>query len=81
MTFKERAMDEAIAYASQMKNAYPQSEYNFYTTRDDFTNGAEWGYRQAVEQLRTMPNMSNTRPTIAQEMADWLLEKAGMKDE
>lgn len=73
MNFKERAREEADD-ATQNCGEYAHLCSKWYL------KGAEWGLRQAAEILRKKPYEGSwTKVKEAGQMADWLLEKAGME--
>lgn len=84
MNLKERAREEAKKHFDYLEEHEHHSAY-CNGVSDGFIEGAEWGYRQAVEQLRSK-EYKNWLWDISESeedetVADWLLEKAGLKDE
>lgn len=84
MNFKERAREEGNAFTSvsRIKEPVLVNVVSDALLSRAFQTGAEWGMRQAVEQLRKKPYEGSwTEVKEARQMADWLLEKAGMVNE
>jgi len=69
VNFTERAREEAV------------NQHGNTTHASAFADGAEWGYRQAVEELRSTdaPTEMHRPYPYNHGWADWLLEKAGME--
>lgn len=87
--FKARAMEEAEKY-SQEKDGYFQYATKWSEVNHIFIDGAAFGFKLAVEYLRSEEAENKPRKAGTQfefektwdngdGWADWLLEKAGME--
>lgn len=73
MSFEKDAREAAKAHVNKfgfIEN--PQMEA-------DFTDGAEWGYCRAVEELQSLDGKSTVAWADSYGWAQWLLQRAGIK--
>lgn len=83
VNFKDRAMEEATKFGTCKLGCTCKGKHLNADKKQGFEKGAEWGYQQAVEELRSKdaPTEMHRPYPYNHAWADWLLEKAGMKDE
>ena len=85
MNLKERAREEAVKFGTCKPGCTCKGKHLNADKKQGFEKGAEWGYRQAVEELRSdradeyFLDVEGRSSLTNEEWADWLLEKAGME--